>query len=102
VQLHERLERLAGEPHNPVLQQQLEEREETILALREQLLHTRDAIIALETSKGEVAGERDLFFAQLVGRDAAVEQLEAVIASRSWRTMWKIMAPYRRLRRMRG
>jgi SAM-dependent methyltransferase len=102
VQLHERLERLAGERHNPVLQQQLEEREETILALREQLLHTRDAIIALETSKGEVAGERDLFFAQLVGRDAAVEQLEAVIASRSWRTMWKIMAPYRRLRRMRG
>jgi hypothetical protein len=102
VQLHERLERLVSEHENPPLQHELEQREAAILGLREQLLRTRDTIIALEASKGEIAGERDLYLAQLAGRDAAVEQLEAVIASRSWRTMWKVMGPYRRLRRMLG
>jgi SAM-dependent methyltransferase len=100
VQLHEQLERAVGDRENPTMQQELEEREGTILELRERILHMRDAIIALEASKGEIAGERDLYLAQLAGRDAAVQQLEAVIESRTWRTMWKVMGPYRRLRRM--
>ena len=102
VQLHEQLEGVAGDGESSSAQERLEQRDRTILELRERLLGMRDTIIALEASKGEIAGERDLYLAQLAGRDAAVEQLEAVMASRTWRGMWKVMGPYRRLRRMLG
>jgi SAM-dependent methyltransferase len=102
VRLHEQLERFAGDRENPIVQQEFANRDATIMQLRERVLGMRDTIIALEASRGEVAGERDLYLAQLAGRDAAVQQLEAVIASRTWRTMWKVMGPYRRFRRMLG
>ncbi len=102
VQLHERLEGVAGDGGTSSMQERLEARDRTIMELRERLLGMRDTIIAVEASKGEIAGERDLYLAQLAGRDAAVEHLEAVMASRTWKTMWKVMAPYRALRRRGG
>ena len=102
VQLHEQLERLAGEHEDPTLQQQLSEREDTILGLRERILTMRDTIMGLEAANGVLAGERDMYFSQLGARDAAVAQLQAILESRTWRTAWKLMGPYRRLRRRGG
>jgi SAM-dependent methyltransferase len=102
VQLHEQLERVVGDRENPMMQQQLEEREGTILELRERILHMRDMIIGLEAANGEIAGQRDMYFGQLAARNAAVDQLQAILESRTWRTAWKLMSPYRRMRRRGG
>jgi hypothetical protein len=101
VEMHETLERYDPGRPEPIAAG-LDEREHTIRQLREQLLALRDTVIGLEAVNGQIAGERDLYFAQLAAQRAAVEQLEAVRASRSWRLTWKLLAPYRRLRRMFG
>jgi Methyltransferase domain len=98
VSLHEQLEGVSNELGSPQIQAVIEARDRTILELRERVLGMRDKIMALEASNGEIAGERDQFYAELAGREAAVAQLEALLASRTWRTTWKLMAPYRRLR----
>lgn len=96
VELHERLESLAGTPQ---VKDEIEARDRTIFDLRERILTMRDAIMGLEASNGVLAGERDMYFSQLAARDAAVAQLQAILESRTWRTAWKLMGPYRRLRR---
>src|SRR5215475_9596199 len=83
-------------------QRELEARDQTIFQLREQVLSMRDAIIGLETTSGDAAGERDWYYALYQGREGAAKALEEVLESRTWRATWKVMAPYRRARRMLG
>jgi hypothetical protein len=74
----------------------------TAAELHEQLLATRDIIIGLEAEIGEARGQRDFYAAQMAGTEAAVRELQAMSASRTWRATRKALGPYRRLRRLLG
>ncbi len=71
-------------------------------ALREEMLMMRDTIVHLEAAYGEAQGQRAWYAAQLAGKEAAVEQLQAVLDSRTWRATKKLLAPYRTARRVIG
>ena len=71
-------------------------------AIREEMLMMRDTIVGLQASLGESEGRASVLGAELAGKGAAVEQLQALLDSRTWRATLKLTAPYRRLRRTLG
>ncbi len=70
----------------------LEELRAENLALREELLATRDRLIGLEAELGQALGERSVF-------ERRVASLESIVNSRSWRFASLVLRPYRLLRR---
>lgn len=71
--------------------------EETRLAL----LTARDTAAGLEATLGEVRGQIEQLANLAQSREAVAAQLEAMQSSRSWKALYAIMTPYRRLRARR-
>jgi hypothetical protein len=84
------------------LQVQVAAFEGQVAQLREQVLSMRDVIIGLETANGDIAAEREWYEAQFRAHEGVAKVLEEVLESRTWRTTWKLMAPYRQARRVFG
>ena len=88
----------AGEDARRRLEDELEAREQLVRALQEQIFVMRDTVMGLEAKVGAIAGEREWYAAAAESREAAVKQLEQLLASRTWRAASRLLAPYRRVR----
>jgi hypothetical protein len=111
--LQERLERYTaehiGSDSARVFRDQLDEERARAAALEEQLRDTklrlmtaRDTAAGLEATLGEVRGQIEQLSNLAQSREAVAAQLQAMQNSRSWKALYVIMGPYRRLRARRG
>lgn len=72
-----------------------------LIATQAELLVCRDQVVGLEARVGVVHAERDQFQSLAASREAAVRELDAMHASRVWRAIGVVLAPYRKFRARR-
>ena len=85
LELQARLEEIAGsETHGALTDENLRLTEEK-LRLSEELVASRDTVISHETKLGRALGETRRLEAELVRYQLRMEQLDAILHSKSWR-----------------
>jgi SAM-dependent methyltransferase len=80
----------------------LQRREARTVAALTETLRLRDLLIVKERRLGEVEGENTRLRCELNGYDDLVKRYESVVRSTVWRTAWKVLGPYRRMRTRLG
>lgn len=76
--------------------------DEQLRETRLALLGARDTVAGLEATLGEVRGQIEQLSNLAMSREQVAAQLEAMQSSRSWKALYVVMGPYRRLRARRG
>jgi SAM-dependent methyltransferase len=76
----------------------LRAREERAVAALTETLRQRDLHIVSERALGQARGDIRRLEDQLHGHDELVAHHHALLNSTTWRLIWKLMTPYRRLR----
>ena len=99
LELQARLEAIAGGEAHGRLSGESARLGEEVRRLSEQLLASRDAVISHEAKLGKALGETRRLEAELVRYQTRMEQLDAILRSKSWRVGGALHRLLRRSRR---